>query len=66
MPLVSEAMQLLSGLPPGAPDSKGRYPQKSFDYRVQQRIERLQRTQKKFMQRAPSEAENANRNGEGA
>jgi predicted ATP-dependent protease len=49
---VSGVMQLLSGMPPGNLDGKGQYPKQSFNYRIQQRIEQLQQSQKKFMQRA--------------
>jgi len=45
---VAEVMQLLSGMPPGSPGDGGQYPVKSFDYRVQQRILKLQDMQKKF------------------
>ena len=48
---VTEVMQLLSGMPPGNLDDKGQYPKQSFNYRIQQRIEQLQQSQKKFMQR---------------
>lgn len=43
---VEEVMQLLSGLKPGAADAEGNYPQHSFNYRIQQRIEKLQNLQR--------------------
>ena len=42
-------MQLLSGMQPGSLDDKGEYPKQSFNYRIQQRIEKLQSMQRKFM-----------------
>ncbi len=48
---VDDVMALLSGLGPGEPDAKGSYPKDSFNYRVQQRIEKLQKLQKNFAQR---------------
>ena len=42
---VEDVMQLLSGLVPGRADARGNYPPRSFNYRVQQRIEKLQRLQ---------------------
>ncbi len=60
---VDEVMQLLSGMKPGSPDAKGNYPRQSFNYLVQQRIEKLQRLQKKLTRKeaeddaaAPGEA----------
>ena len=47
---VEDVMRLLSGLEPGQADVKGAYPRKSFNYRVQQRIEKLQKMQKKYTQ----------------
>jgi predicted ATP-dependent protease len=45
---VEDVMRLLSGLEPGQADVKGAYPRKSFNYRVQQRIEKLQKMQKQY------------------
>ncbi len=45
---VEDVMRLLCGLEPGRADAKGAYPQKSFNYRVQQRIEKLQKMQKQY------------------
>jgi lon-related putative ATP-dependent protease len=45
---VEDVMRLLSGLEPGQADLKGAYPRKSFNYRVQQRIEKLQKMQKQY------------------
>ncbi|TNF87590.1 MAG: AAA family ATPase [Gammaproteobacteria bacterium] len=60
---VAEVMQLLSGLKPGKADDRGRYPEGSFDYLIQQRIEKLQSAQKRFMQRSSSdESASANEN----
>ena len=44
---VEDVMQLLSGMEPGCADAKGNYPPRSFNYRVQQRIEKLQRLQQR-------------------
>ena len=46
---ITEVMQLLSGMQPGSLDDKGEYPKQSFNYRIQQRIEKLQSMQRKFM-----------------
>ena len=59
---VAEVMQLLSGLKPGKADDRGQYPEGSFDYLIQQRIEKLQSAQKRFMQRSSSD-ESASANG---
>ncbi|MDH3634329.1 MAG: AAA family ATPase [Gammaproteobacteria bacterium] len=48
---VEDVMRLLTGLEPGKADASGNYPQKSFNYRVQQRIKQLQSIQKQFAQR---------------
>jgi lon-related putative ATP-dependent protease len=45
---VEDVMQLLSGMEPGRPDASGDYPQNSFNYLVQKRIEKLQGLQKKY------------------
>ena len=45
---VEDVMRLLTGLEPGKADARGNYPQKSFNYRVQQRIKQLQSIQKQF------------------
>jgi lon-related putative ATP-dependent protease len=45
---VEDVMQLLSGMDPGRPDASGSYPQKSFNYLVQKRIEKLQGLQKRY------------------
>jgi len=45
---IEQVMQLLSGLEPGEADKDGNYPPESFNYRVQQRIEKLQKAQKRF------------------
>ncbi len=60
---VTQAMQLLSGLKPGARDGRGQYPKQSFNFRIQQRIEKLQRMQRQFMQRGARD-ENAAGKGE--
>ncbi len=52
---VDEVMELLSGLPAGEPDADGRYPEQSFNYRVQRRIEKLQRQQRKFARQGNDE-----------
>jgi predicted ATP-dependent protease len=52
---VDEVMELLSGMPAGEPDADGRYPEQSFNYRVQQRIEKLQSQQRKFARRGNDE-----------
>ncbi|MCP4471723.1 MAG: AAA family ATPase [Gammaproteobacteria bacterium] len=49
---VEEVMQLLSGLPPGAVNSRGNYPRKSFNYRIQKRIEKLQKLQRQVSKSA--------------
>jgi predicted ATP-dependent protease len=38
---VDEGIELLTGLPPGAPDAQGRFPEGSFDARVAARLEAL-------------------------
>jgi predicted ATP-dependent protease len=43
---VEQVMSLLSGMPPGAMDEQGAYPADSFNFRIQQRIEKLQKLQK--------------------
>jgi predicted ATP-dependent protease len=43
---VEQVMSLLSGMSPGAMDEQGAYPADSFNYRIQQRIEKLQKLQK--------------------
>ena len=48
---VDEVMQLFSGMPRGEPDSGGKYPEGSYNFLIQQRIERLQQQQKKYAQR---------------
>ena len=45
---VEDVMQLLSGMKPGRVDTRGSYPQHSFNYLVQKRIEKLQRLQKQY------------------
>jgi predicted ATP-dependent protease len=45
---VEDVMQLLSGLHPGEANSRGNYPRKSFNYLIQQRIEKLQKLQRQF------------------
>ena len=45
---VEDVMRLLSGMEPGRPDASGDYPQKSFNYLVQKRIEKLQSLQKQY------------------
>ena len=61
---VSEVMQLLSGMQPGSPNDKGQYPKQSFNYRIQQRIEKLQNLQRKFMRRGPESEGQAAEGGE--
>jgi lon-related putative ATP-dependent protease len=45
---VDEVMQLLSGMEPGELDDGGDYPPRSFNYLIQQRIEKLQKMQKQY------------------
>jgi len=45
---VEDVMQLLSGLQPGEVNSRGNYPRKSFNYLIQQRIEKLQKLQRQY------------------
>ena len=45
---VEDVMQLLSGLQPGEANSRGNCPRKSFNYLIQQRIEKLQKLQRQF------------------
>lgn len=52
---VEQVMQLLSGMEPGEPDDKGKYPTDSFNYRIQKRIEKLQNMQKHFSRATDSE-----------
>ena len=53
---VEQAMQLLSGLEAGEADEAGAYPESSFNYRVQCRIETLQQAQRKFARREREES----------
>ena len=46
---VEQVMQLLSGLPPGKIGRSGKYPKQSFNFLIQQRIEKMQRMLKKVM-----------------
>ena len=48
---VEQVMQLLSSMDPGEADDEGNYPADSFNYRIQQRIEKLQKQQKLFARR---------------
>jgi len=48
---VDEVMELLSAMPAGEADADGQYPEQSFNYLVQQRIETLQSQQRKFARR---------------
>jgi len=48
-------MELLSGMPAGEPDADGRYPEQSFNYLIQRRIEKLQNQQRKFARRGNDE-----------
>lgn len=57
---VTEVMQLLSSLQPGKLNNKGQYPQQSFNYRIQQRIEKLQNMQKSYMRRASVDEASSN------
>ena len=52
---VDEVMQLLTGMRPGEVDGDGRYPEDSYNRLIQERIERLQKQQKKFARRATSD-----------
>jgi predicted ATP-dependent protease len=52
---VTEVMQLLSGMQPGRLDDKGQFPKKSFNYRIQHRIDNLRNIQRKLTQRAPAD-----------
>jgi predicted ATP-dependent protease len=61
---VTEAMQLLSGLKPGVANKLGKFPARSFNHRIQQRIEKLQSVQRKFMRSAASESATAPAGGE--
>ncbi len=45
---VEEMMQLLSGMQPGRANANGKYPQRSFNYLILRRIDKLQKMQKKF------------------
>ncbi len=45
---VEQVMQLLSGKEPGELDDRGHYPVHSFNYLIQQRIEKLQSLQKRY------------------
>jgi lon-related putative ATP-dependent protease len=45
---VEQMLQLLSGMEPGELDDEGIYPPDSFNYRIQQRIEKLQNMQQRF------------------
>jgi predicted ATP-dependent protease len=45
---VEQMLQLLSGMEPGQLDDEGIYPPDSFNYRIQQRIEKLQNMQQRF------------------
>ncbi|MDH3763567.1 MAG: AAA family ATPase [Gammaproteobacteria bacterium] len=56
---VTEAMQLLSGLKPGIASKQGKFPARSFNGRIQQRIEKLQRVQRKFLRSATADSDNA-------
>jgi lon-related putative ATP-dependent protease len=47
---VDDVMQLLSGMEPGRADAGGSYPPKSFNYLLQERIEKLQGLQKQYSQ----------------
>ena len=62
---VDEVLQMLSGMEPGRPDARGRYPRDSFNYRVQQRIAKLQQQQKKLVRGrgGDSNAQNGNDDG---
>jgi lon-related putative ATP-dependent protease len=53
---VEDVMQLLSGMEPGRADARGSYPQHSFNYRVQKRIEKLQKLQKQYTHHSSDEA----------
>jgi len=48
---VEQVMSLLSGMPPGEMDEQGAYPAGSFNFRIQQRIEKLQKLQKSDKER---------------
>ena len=52
---AEDVMRLLTGLEPGKADARGNYPQKSFNYRVQQRIKQLQAMQKQFAHQTSNE-----------
>jgi lon-related putative ATP-dependent protease len=56
---VTEVMQLLTGLKPGVVNKQGKFPARSFNHRIQQRIEKLQSVQRKFMRSAASERANS-------
>lgn len=43
---VTEAIELLTGLPAGRPDRKGRYPKGTVFGRIQQRLDRLRRAER--------------------
>jgi len=45
---VEDVIQLLSDMEPGRPDASGSYPQSSFNYLVQKRIDKLQGLQKRY------------------
>ena len=48
---VDQVMQLLSGMPAGEIDADGNYPEDSYDFLVQRRIEKLQSQQRRFARR---------------
>jgi predicted ATP-dependent protease len=56
---VEDVMQLLSGMKPGSADARGCYPQQSFNYLVQKRIEKLQRLQKQYTRHGSGEVPEA-------
>jgi predicted ATP-dependent protease len=49
---VEDVMQLLSGLQPGEVNTRGNYPRKSFNYLIQQRIQKLQKLQREYARSA--------------
>ena len=47
---IEDVMEILSELPRGKLNAKGKFSRNSFNYRVQQRITELQKLQKQFAQ----------------
>jgi len=54
---IEDVMEILTGLPRGKRDASGRFSKRSFNHRVQERIEEFQQIQKQFAR--PDQADNA-------